>query len=57
MLGTEDFARLLEDAHQHLVDALAGAYRIYGMSKNVTFTDPHPSFTNQTWKSLSITAK
>src|SRR5205085_2985834 len=32
---------------EYIVDALAGAYRIYGMSKNVNFTDPHPSFTNQ----------
>jgi len=33
---------------------LAGAYRIYGMAKNVSFTDPHPSFTNQTWSSLTM---
>jgi ABC-type transport system substrate-binding protein len=42
---------------EYIVDALAGAYRIYGMSKNVNFTDPHPSFTNQTWFSLSISPK
>jgi ABC-type transport system substrate-binding protein len=42
---------------EYLVINLAGAYRIYGMAKNVNFTDPHPSFTNQTWQSLSITAK
>jgi len=42
---------------EYLVINLAGAYRIYGMAKNVSFTDPHPSFTNQTWQSLSITAK
>jgi ABC-type transport system substrate-binding protein len=40
---------------EYLVINLAGAYRIYGMAKNVNFTDPHPSFTNQTWQSLSIT--
>jgi peptide/nickel transport system substrate-binding protein len=40
---------------EFLVINLAGAYRIYGMAKNVSFTDPHPSFTNQTWQSLSIT--
>jgi hypothetical protein len=39
---------------EYLVINLAGAYRIYGMAKNVSFTDPHPSFTNQTWQSLSI---
>ncbi len=42
---------------EYLVINLAGAFRIYGMAKNVNFTDPHPSFTNQTWQSLSITAK
>jgi ABC-type transport system substrate-binding protein len=42
---------------EYLVINLAGAYRIYGMAKNVNFTDPHPSFTNQTWQSLSIAAK
>ena len=39
---------------EFLVVNLAGAYRIYGMAKNVNFTDPHPSFTNQTWFSLSM---
>lgn len=43
---------LLND--EYIVDALAGAFRIYGMTKNVTFGDPHPSFTNQTWASLSV---
>jgi hypothetical protein len=42
---------------EYIVDGLAGAFRIYGMSKNVSFTDPHPSFTNQTWFSLSVTPK
>lgn len=42
---------------EFIVDGLAGAYRIYGMAKNVTFTDPHPSFTNQTWFSLAVTPK
>ena len=41
---------------EYIVAGLAGTYRIYGMSKNVVFTDPHPSFTNQTWFSLSMTA-
>jgi hypothetical protein len=41
---------------EYLVINLAGAFRIYGMAKNVSFTDPHPSFTNQTWQSLSVTA-
>jgi len=40
---------------EYLVINLAGAFRIYGMAKNVSFTDPHPSFTNQTWQSLSVT--
>lgn len=42
---------------EFIVDGLAGAYRIYGMAKNITFTDPHPSFTNQTWFSLAVTPK
>ncbi|MGH9223878.1 MAG: ABC transporter substrate-binding protein [Acidimicrobiales bacterium] len=42
---------------EYIVAGLAGAFRIYGMAKNVTFTDPHPSFTNQTWFSLSVTPK
>ncbi len=36
----------------HLVVPLAGAFRVYGMTKNVDLTEPHPSFTNQTWNSL-----
>lgn len=39
----------------HLVVPLAGAFRIYGMNKNVNLGDPHPSFTNQTWFSLTKT--
>jgi len=42
---------------EYIVAPLAGAFRIYGMAKNVTFTDPHPSFTNQTWFSLSAAPK
>ena len=38
----------------YLVVPLAGAFRIYGMSKNVNLGDPHPSFTNQTWFSLTM---
>jgi peptide/nickel transport system substrate-binding protein len=40
---------------EYIVVGLAGAFRIYGAAKNVTFTDPHPSFTNQTWFSLAVT--
>ena len=39
----------------YLVVPLAGAFRIYGMAKNVDLGDPHPSFTNQTWFSLTMT--
>jgi hypothetical protein len=39
----------------YLVVPLADAFRIYGMSKNVNLGDPHPSFTNQTWFSLTMT--
>jgi ABC-type transport system substrate-binding protein len=39
----------------YLVVPLADAFRIYGMAKNVNLGDPHPSFTNQTWFSLSMT--
>ena len=39
----------------YLVVPLADAFRIYGMSKNVDLGDPHPSFTNQTWFSLTMT--
>jgi len=42
---------------EYVVSALAGAFRIYGMAKHVTFTDPHPSFTNQTWFSLAVSPK
>ena len=38
----------------YLVVPLAGAFRIYGMAKNVDLADPHPSFTNQTWFSLTM---
>ncbi|HEX2119705.1 MAG TPA: ABC transporter substrate-binding protein [Acidimicrobiales bacterium] len=40
----------------YLVVPLAGAFRIYGMSKNVNLGDPHPSFTNQTWFSLTMSS-
>jgi len=40
---------------EYIVVNLANVYRIYGMARNVNFTDPHPSFTNQTWFSLSKT--
>ncbi len=40
----------------YLVIPLAGANRIYGMSKDVNLGDPHPSFTNQTWFSLTKTS-
>jgi hypothetical protein len=40
----------------YLVVPLADAFRIYGMAKNVNLGDPHPSFTNQTWFSLSMTS-
>jgi len=42
---------------EYIVSGLAGVFRIYGMAKNVTFTDPHPSFTNQTWFSLAVAPK
>ena len=38
----------------YLVVPLADAFRIYGMAKNVDLGDPHPSFTNQTWFSLTM---
>ncbi len=38
----------------HIVAPLAGVFRIYGMSRNVNLGDPHPSFTNQTWVSLTM---
>ncbi|MGH9264260.1 MAG: ABC transporter substrate-binding protein [Acidimicrobiales bacterium] len=40
----------------YLVVPLAGAFRIYGMSRNVNLGDPHPSFTNQTWFSLTMSS-
>ena len=40
---------------EHIVVPLAAARRIYAMATNVSFTDPHPSFPNQTWFSLSMT--
>jgi ABC-type transport system substrate-binding protein len=41
---------------EYIVDALAGVFRIYGMSKRVQFEDPHPSFTNQTWLKLRVSS-
>ncbi|MFN2504878.1 MAG: ABC transporter substrate-binding protein [Acidimicrobiales bacterium] len=40
----------------HIVVPLAGVYRIYGMAKNVNLGDPHPSFTNQRWVSLTMSS-
>jgi peptide/nickel transport system substrate-binding protein len=41
--------------HQEfIVIPLAGVYRIYAMKRNVSFTDPHPSQTNQSWLSLGL---
>jgi peptide/nickel transport system substrate-binding protein len=48
-----DMMRLLVN-EEYIVDALAGVFRIYAMSENVRFEDPHPSFTNQTWLRLSM---
>ena len=41
----------------YLVVPLADAFRIYGMAKNVDLGDHHPSFTNQTWFSLTMSPK
>ncbi len=54
-LSAEMMKLLIND--EHVVVPLAGAFRIYGMAKHVTFTDPHPSFTNQTWFSLAVSAR
>jgi peptide/nickel transport system substrate-binding protein len=40
---------------EHTVIPLAGLYRIYAMRKGVNLGDPHPSTTNQTWLSLTVT--
>jgi ABC-type transport system substrate-binding protein len=41
--------------HQEfIVVPLAGIYRIYAMKRNVSFLDPHPSQTNQSWLSLGL---
>lgn len=40
----------------NIVVPLAGVYRIYAMNDQVNLSDPHPSFTNQLWVSLSKTA-
>ena len=47
--------KILED-DTYIVVPLAGVYRIFAMSSR-TSTSPTrtPSFTNQTWQSLSIT--
>ncbi|MDP9071848.1 MAG: ABC transporter substrate-binding protein [Actinomycetota bacterium] len=44
ILSNEDF----------IVVPLAGVYRIYAMTRSVDLGDPHPSFTNQTWFSLTM---
>lgn len=38
----------------YTVVPLAGLYRIYAMRKGVDLGDPHPSTTNQTWFSLTV---
>ena len=43
---------LIDDLY--IVAPLAGVERIYAMKSSVSFTDPHPSQTNQTWFSLSL---
>jgi peptide/nickel transport system substrate-binding protein len=41
--------------HQEaIVIPLAGVYRIYAMKRSVSFTDPHPSQTSQSWLSLGL---
>ncbi|HEX2063536.1 MAG TPA: ABC transporter substrate-binding protein [Acidimicrobiales bacterium] len=37
----------------YIVVPMAGIFRIYGMTRDVDLGDPHPSFTNQTWISLT----
>lgn len=37
----------------HIVVPLAGVFRIYAMDSSVNLGDPHPSFTNQLWTTLS----
>jgi ABC-type transport system substrate-binding protein len=39
---------------EFIVIPLAGVYRIYAMKRNVTFPDPHPSQTNQSWLLLGL---
>ena len=39
----------------YIVVPLAGIYRIFGMTKDVSLADPHPSQTSQTWLSLTKT--
>jgi ABC-type transport system substrate-binding protein len=54
--ASANMMKILEN-QQYIVDAMAGVYRLYGMSKNVNFPDPNPSFTNQLWTNLSVNAK
>lgn len=42
---------------EYVVAPLAATFRIYGMAKNVSFPDPHPSFNNQTWFNLAMMAR
>ena len=53
--ASANMMRILSN-EDHIVIPLAGAFRIYGMTKNVNLEDPHPSFTNQTWNSLVKTS-
>ncbi len=52
--ASANMMRILSN-EDHIVVPLAGAFRIYGMNKNVNLGEPHPSFTNQTWFSLTKT--
>jgi ABC-type transport system substrate-binding protein len=41
---------------EFIVVPVAGVFRIFGMTKDMSLGDPHPSQTSQTWLSLSKTA-
>lgn len=48
-------AKMMENLinENHIVVPLAGVFRVYAMSADVDLGDPHPSFTNQVWTSLT----
>lgn len=51
--AAEQMRILVGQNESNVVVPVAGVFRIYAMKSNISFSDPHPSQTNQTWVSVS----